>query len=183
MKNDLEKFYKFREQKFIVIPNFFNEEEIKYVYDNWKKHRFKTKYKDRQVDNCISRHNYPPVAYFSCEKIQRIVDVAGVRVLPTYSYIRTYFNKSELKKHRDRDACEISVSVHLNGDKPWNLIIDGSPINLNPGDGVAYWGREWVHWREPYDGEEYTNVFLHYVMLEGHFIKHMFDTEVLHNPA
>jgi hypothetical protein len=34
-------------------------------------------------------------------------------MLPTYSYARIYANGDELKKHRDRPACEVSVTLHL----------------------------------------------------------------------
>jgi hypothetical protein len=38
----------------------------------------------------------------------------------------------------------------------------GVKINLNPGDMLIYKGNEIEHWREPFDGEICTQVFLHY---------------------
>jgi hypothetical protein len=37
----------------------------------------------------------------------------GKRLYPTYSYARLYKPGEELKKHKDRPACEISATITL----------------------------------------------------------------------
>jgi hypothetical protein len=71
----------------------------------------------------------------------RVQDHSGLRLLPTYSYFRIYKRGDVLHRHRDRPACEISVTVNI-GQKP----LDPRPIyvqgegepraaDLRPGDG------------------------------------------------
>ena len=87
-------------------------------------------------------------------------------VLPTYAYARIYKEGSELKKHTDRFSCEISCTMHLGGDGKWPIYLKHNnknvPINLDAGDLLIYSGEKLQHWREPYLGKEYAQVFLHY---------------------
>ena len=53
-------------------------------------------------------------------------------------------------------------------------------IIQHTGDGVLYKGCEIEHSRKPFDGEEYIQVFLHYVDANGPFKEHVFDT---HQPV
>jgi hypothetical protein len=93
----------------------------------------------------------------------------GLRLIPTYSYARIYQKGSELKRHKDRFSCEISTTMNLGGDN-WSIFIDpsgeenkkGNNIILNPGDMLVYKGNLLEHWREPFNGEECCQVFLHY---------------------
>lgn len=83
----------------------------------------------------------------------------------TYSYARLYVTGDELKRHTDRNACEISASINLGGD-PWPLYIIANKkkikVDLTPGNGVIYHGLELPHWREPFEGKTYHQFFLHY---------------------
>ena len=47
----------------------------------------------------------------------------NLKLIPTYCYVRKYFKGSTLSTHKDRDACEISLTLHLGGDKPWDIWI------------------------------------------------------------
>ena len=38
----------------------------------------------------------------------------------------------------------------------------GIKVDLNPGDMLIYRGNELEHWREPFQGEDCVQVFLHY---------------------
>ncbi len=50
-----------------------------------------------------------------------------IRALPTYSYLRVYKRGNLLKAHRDRPACEISMTVNLgmSAEEPWPIWIAG----------------------------------------------------------
>lgn len=88
----------------------------------------------------------------------------NLKLLPTYSYWRMYTNQSSLGLHTDRDACEISVSICVEGDgTKWPLIIEGEEINLNNGDAVIYLGRELLHGRNKFEGDFQSQCF--YTML------------------
>jgi hypothetical protein len=111
----------------------------------------------------------------------RVQDHSGLRLLPTYSYFRIYKRGDVLHRHRDRPACEISVTVNI-GQKP----LDPRPIyvqgegepraaDLRPGDGLLYRGTELFHWRDSYRGEALVQVFLHYVDRDGPHAEQKFD--------
>jgi len=111
----------------------------------------------------------------------RIEHSCGYRLLPTYSYFRLYKRGDVLKRHRDRAACEFSVSLNL-GQKPfepWPLYIEGSGggygARLGPGDALLYRGIDLFHWREAYPGEVLAQVFLHYVDRDGRHADQKFD--------
>ena len=112
----------------------------------------------------------------------------GLVLLPTYSYCRIYKNGDILKRHKDRQACSVSTTMNLGGD-PWPIFINpnseegytqgektgvhqvqdyvpsnnpGVKVELEPGDMLIYSGCELEHWREPFEGNNTGQVFLHY---------------------
>ena len=91
----------------------------------------------------------------------------GLKLFKTYTYARIYKLGDILRTHRDREACEISITLNLGGD-PWDLWLldrDQNPIkiNLNPGDALLYRGCELWHWRSKCPVKEHSQVFMHYV--------------------
>jgi len=120
----------------------------------------------------------------------------GMDLVPTYSYTRLYEKGNILKRHKDRPSCEISTTLHLGGD-PWPIFLDptgadfvideyknihkpGAPkgvrVDLKVGDMLIYSGCELEHWREPFQGNVCSQVFLHYNHANGPFAKtNMFD--------
>jgi hypothetical protein len=127
---------------------------------------------DPQAPNSFSTYNYTPFLELLCEKTPEISQAIGETVLPTYSYARIYKNGSVLKRHVDRDACEISLTLHLHGDQSWPIWIETPSgkevqVDLQPGEAMVYLGKKAPHWREEYGGEYYTQVFLHYVRSRG----------------
>lgn len=105
----------------------------------------------------------------------------GLRLYPTYSYGRLYRRGDALPKHRDRAACEISVSLNLSQepDEPWPLHMQFGQhdvaVKLKPGDALLYRGIELTHWREPYGGSCMAQLFLHYVDQDGPYVEQKFD--------
>ena len=93
----------------------------------------------------------------------------GKRLYPTYSYARLYESGEELKKHKDRPACEISATVTLGFEgNPWSIYMAGNKVDMQVGDAVLYRGMEIEHWREKYtEGQWQAQVFLHYVDADG----------------
>lgn len=121
-----------------------------------------------------------PVAYGDphldtlLETLRGKVEAAtGFELWPTYSYLRVYKRGNLLKAHRDRPACEISMTVNIgmSADEPWPIWIAGpegiASVPLNPGDGLIYRGCDCYHWREPFTGDHLAQAFLHYVDRNG----------------
>ena len=92
----------------------------------------------------------------------------GKKLLPTYSFWRCYTKYADLKKHRDRPSCEVSVTVNIASDgTKWPIFIEGVPVDLNTGDAAIYLGCDLIHWREQFQGDYQIQTFLHYVDAEG----------------
>ncbi len=120
----------------------------------------------------------------------------GMELIPTYSYTRLYEKGHILHRHKDRPSCEISTTLHLGGnewpiyldptgannvmDERKNIIKPGAPkgvqVDLKVGDMLIYSGCELEHWREPFQGNICSQVFLHYNHTNGPFAKtNIFD--------
>ena len=172
---------KLLENNYLVLLNFISKEKstnlssefLKYCKDN-------NLTGDPQAPNSCSNYNYISFLELLCEKTPEISSIIEETVLPTYTYSRVYKNGSELTKHTDRDACEISLTLHLDGDSTWPIWIETPSgeqrcVELNSGDAMLYLGRTAPHWREVYGGEHYTQVFLHYVRSRGDCAYTYFD--------
>ncbi len=139
---------------------------------------------DEQAPNSSAVYNYLPALELLANKTPEVSKLIGETVLPTYVYARIYREDSTLFKHTDRPGCEISMTLHLGSDKPWAIWIETPEgenrcVNLNPGDAMLYLGCIAPHWRDKYEGNEYTQFFLHYVRSRGmcspaYFDKHKF---------
>jgi len=111
----------------------------------------------------------------------RVEAYAGRRLTPTYSYLRIYKQGDVLPSHRDRPACEFSLSLSIGQipDEPWPLFIESpdgpAQVRLVPGDALLYRGIDLFHWREPFAGRELVQVFLHYVDSDGPHASQKFD--------
>jgi len=101
------------------------------------------------------------------ELLSTIEKHTGLELFKTYNYARIYKKGSILRIHRDRAACEISLTMDLGGDV-WDVFLldrNENPVRvqLNPGDALIYRGCEIHHWRAKFEGEEHIQVFMHYV--------------------
>ena len=171
------------DNNYLVIRNFISSDKAKQLSDEYKKYCENNNISgDSQSPNSYSSHNYISFLELLCEKTPEVSSIIGETVLPTYVYSRVYKQESELVNHTDRDACEISLTLHLNGDSEWPIFIstpsgETRSVVLNPGDAMIYRGCIAPHWREKFNGEWYTQVFLHYVLSRGKRSYAYFDKE------
>ena len=131
---------------------------------------------ESQVEGSLARYWHPQYRKIHSDIRLKIEKQIGRKLYNTYYYDRFYFPGQELKKHTDRPACEISISVHIstNLEEYWPIFIktpyvfaesqectkvkklintgDIVAVNLNPGDGVLYKGCERPHWRDKMPG-------------------------------
>jgi hypothetical protein len=135
---------------------------------------------DEQVPNTYS--HYSDIAMETLLlKVKPIMEKeTGLKLIENYSYARIYKKGDVLHRHKDRFSCEISTTLNLGGDI-WPIFLEPNPKNgkvidgkyvsdntkgikviLNPGDMLVYRGNELEHWREPFEGEDCAQVFLHY---------------------
>tara|TARA_R100000030_G_scaffold100146_1_gene92556 strand:- start:105 stop:713 length:609 start_codon:yes stop_codon:yes gene_type:complete len=142
-----------------------------------------------QVNGSTSRGNYPAYKHIHTSIRHKIEDLIGKKLYNTYYFDRFYFNGQCLKKHTDRDSCEISVTLHVgtNLSKPasdWPVCIQTPDerdvcVILNPGDAMLYKGVNALHWRDKMpddmDGGYYHQIFFHYVLQDGCRSHHAWD--------
>lgn len=169
------------ENNYLVIPNFINSERAKLLSEEFKSHcKTQGLPGDGQAPDSHAVYNHISFLELLCEKTPEVSVLLEETVLPTYSYARVYKQGSVLEKHTDRDACEISLTLHLDGDYPWPIWIETPQqekkfVSLNPGDAMIYLGRIAPHWRDEYKGNYYSQVFLHYVRSRGECSYAYFD--------
>ena len=125
-----------------------------------------------QVDGSTSRYWHPQYREIHTGIRFKLEKAIGRKLYNTYYYDRFYYPGQELTRHADRDACEISVSVHVSTnlegkDADWpfwiktpdtytdktkaTVLVPGEnrSLVLKPGDGLVYKGCERPHWRDP----------------------------------
>lgn len=125
---------------------------------------------DEQIPDSPAWYNDPLMTVFHLKYWHKIEEIIGVKLIPTYNYLRDYKNGSTLSKHTDRPSCEFSATINLGSDADnyWPIHIkdlDGRThtVILKQGDAVLYKGMELEHWRNKFEGKKCTQVFLHYV--------------------
>jgi hypothetical protein len=115
---------------------------------------------------------------------QKMNEVTGLKLFPTYTYARIYYNGAILDPHIDRASCEYSTTICIDSTDLWDFYIKGRDektriIKLNPGDMCVYSGCELEHWREPYNGQKQMQCFLHYVNSNGPYKDFKFDKRLM----
>jgi len=159
--------------KYKVIKGLLNKGELDLITEYCKiKHWENEKDFDFIQNNCGDTYFYKDalMQILANKKQKRIEQETGLQLNPTYTFWRCYTFGADLKKHRDRPACEMSATVFIASDKKeWPIYMDGQPINLEPGDAAVYKGCDVEHWREPFDGDYHIQVFLHFVNRNGKY--------------
>jgi hypothetical protein len=148
---------------------------------------------DKQVPGCYTKYADWVMETLLMYMIPIMKAKTGLELIPTYTYTRLYEKGNILHRHKDRPSCEISTTLHLGGDS-WPIYLDptgadnilsgtetttivkpGAPkgvqVDLKVGDMLIYSGCELEHWREPFEGNVCSQVFLHYNHANGPFAK------------
>lgn len=171
------------DNNYLHIPNFISKEEANNLAAElieYSKLPGNLMRSDPQAPNSLAMYNYLSFVKLLVKKIPEVSKILQEDVLPTYTYTRIYTNKEVLNRHRDRSACEISLTINLKKDIDWPIWFqkpNGEEISLelNQGDAVMYLGEISDHWRNAYQGQEHVQLFLHYVRAEGSKYWAVFD--------
>ena len=133
-----------------IIKNFFSKEELevlqKYCYNKLNVN------KDYTVHYSVESPGWYDDALMNSfleTKLPLLEEQSKLKLFPTYAYWRYYVFGGKLKKHTDRPACEVSVTVCI---------------------------KKYDNWRPGiYKGEGMAQVFFHYVNKNGPFTHHQYD--------
>lgn len=113
-------------------------------------------------------------------------------VLPSYTYCRVYEKGTQLISHRDRDSCEISMTLNLfqTNNEPEPFYVSNKPqeqssqeditvINSYPGEAIVFKGQAtsggYYHWRDPTKSNQHLQCFLHWVYADGKYKDNAFE--------
>ena len=146
---------------------------------------------DQQIPGAFSKYADWVMETLLMYMIPIMKQRTGLDLIPTYSYTRLYEKGNKLQRHKDRPSCEVSTTLHLGGEE-WPIFLDpsgqtfvidqfkeihkpGAPkgirVDLKIGDMLIYAGCDLEHWREPFQGNVCSQVFLHYNHAKGPFAK------------
>lgn len=176
----------FRQEKICEIKNFLSIDLIE-LLQRYCEHRISTQeWLPEEFCNTSTFKKYsdPLIEAVLAQKCSEIEEVTGIKLYPTYSYIRLYKGGDKMPIHVDRPSCEISVTVNIaNFGKTKNPFCyeneKGEILEVyqNPGDAVVYLGKEVPHGRYPHSEDQVTlQCMLHYVDQNGKHSSCKFDT-------
>lgn len=204
----------FEKDGYLVVKNLWNPEELYHPVPQergqmtwWgkKMDQFTHQQVEMQVEGSLARYWYPQYRSIHSGIRIKLEEILGKKLYNTYYYDRFYFPGQELTRHTDRDACEISVTVHVSTTlkQCWPIWIktpdtysderkieiveygENRSVCLSAGDGMIYKGCERPHWRDPMPGNNknwwwkkenyYHQIFFHYVLADGQRSHYAFD--------
>lgn len=169
---------------YVVVDNFITPERaaaLAQEFEDCYKKYPESFAKDAQCPESLAIYDMWAFVELLVEKTMFVAEVTQEPMFPTYSYARLYKHGETLKRHTDRPACEVSVTLHLGSDGvEWPIYFEtpekqAVSINLKPGQAAVYLGCVAPHWREAYEGSDYRQVFLHYVRARGENRQCYFD--------
>lgn len=183
----------FKDNHYVVIREIISKDLTNFIYtyfqnkrtvaDKLLKDRFLSPFdetwgtwSDQQIPNTYSHYADLCMETLMLRVMPTMQTITELELVPCYSYARIYKYGDTLHRHKDRPSCEISCTVNLGGDN-WPIYLDptggqgnkGIQVDLSPGDMLVYRGVMVEHWRDPFDGYDCGQVFLHYNDKNGPF--------------
>lgn len=183
----------FQENNYAVIKGAVQPEVASFVYAYFQNKRAVANYlqetryispfdttwgtwKDEQIPGTYSHYADLAMETLMVRVMPIMKQVTGLELIPCYTYARIYKYGDVLHRHKDRPSCEISCTINLGGDR-WPIFLEpsgdigkpGVKVDLEPGDMLTYKGTLLEHWREPFEGYDCGQVFLHYNDKNGPF--------------
>ena len=166
--------YSFDNKGYCIVPNCIHSH-----LENFLKIYFSFPQKStEEFDEAINVVNKPPTKIYSSIIGESLLSfytplynlISNKKLIPSYSYFRTYHKNNNLKSHIDRSSCQYSATILLNSDqnKLWPFYLEDKNQNnieifASPFDLVLYKGEEVYHWREELQHEYSSHLFLHWV--------------------
>ncbi|HEY4839565.1 MAG TPA: hypothetical protein VIH72_13205 [Candidatus Acidoferrales bacterium] len=167
----------FSENGYLILKNLVTDPALAFLYEYASKAAEfgKGRLDDEQAPNTPSWYGDAIMESLLEALLPRLEIETGIKLYPTYAYFRVYKHGDILKRHTDRPACEVSVtlSIGYTGNESWPIWIEQSGVArsfaLEPGDALIYKGVQLPHWRDSFSGERAAQVFMHYVDRNGPF--------------
>jgi len=171
----------FLNNKYKLIKGLVSPSEIKALYNYTMSIEAKGTKGDIQCPLSVAFYKNPKMEELSMNLLPIIEAHTGLNLFNTYTYFRIYKKGEALSRHTDREACEISLTLRVGGNDKWDLWLEDPltskhlAVDLEPGDCLLYRGLEVPHWRETFNGNNYVQVFMHFVDQNGPHAAHKGD--------
>ena len=148
-------------------------------------------WRDPQIPNTFSKYGDAGLETLLMKLLPMTSKITQQNLIPCYAYGRIYKKGDILHRHIDRPSCEVSCTINLGGE-PWPIFMGiskkksikkkkkkpskGISVLLKPGDMLIYCGHHIEHWREPFQGNNHCQAFMHYNNKDGPYgQENMFD--------
>ena len=164
-----------KEFKYKLIKNFFSKEELEIL----------KKYCLNKLDEEWITSKFSPMVpiWYKDALMTSLLDIklplmekeTGLKLFKTYAFWRYYAHGATLIDHKDRPACEISITACIHKTQNWPIHMENNWIEMEEGDGVVYLGCDLKHGRKPFEGDGCAQVFMHYVDQNGPHKDHKDD--------
>lgn len=177
----------FDRDRYIHVKDVIAEKNISFMHDSliYEAIRYPHQSNDGIAPMTETKYASPITESLTVSLKPTIEEITGLSLLPTYSYGRIYKPGNFLKKHKDRNSCEISITLNFgylytetNPNYTWDIIVGGKRFQTLPGDLLIYRGIELEHMREPMQGGSksmHLQAFLHYVDANGPYADYIYD--------
>ena len=171
---------------FAIIPDLLDQSQVRLVSEAMEASLAIDAMRKRN-DNVVTEADdeySPPIGEMLMRHCRKTIETEIDRELvEAYAYWRIYHAGALLLRHRDREACEISVSIPISVEpsgSDWPLMIEDlngqrRSIELSPGSAIVYLGQKIEHWRETFGGERQKQLLFHYVLKDGDSSDHALD--------
>ena len=176
----------FKANKYLYLKNLISKENCQSLVDHlFDLHKNKKTEKDSQCPLSDSVYGDVMLDRVLERLTEPLSKTLGIDLIPTYTYARIYRKGEVLKRHTDRESCEISGTMTLGFDpnsKIWPIYFSadendeaGIAADIEIGDIFLYRGNDIPHWRPKYKGEWQAQVFFHYVDKNGPHAEWAYD--------
>ena len=164
----------FKKNNFVIVRNFLDPFLVKYLasyYREVRDHGAGQFHTDWTSLNCNGDTTADAVLYSLRSTIEAEI---GLKLWPTYSFVRIYKKGDSVGRHKDSPANQISCNMNIaRGDVDWPLgVSDGETNNsviFQPGDAMIYRGFMLDHWREKFQGDHQVQLIVGFVVQDGRF--------------
>tara|TARA_B100001778_G_scaffold328235_1_gene327438 strand:- start:1403 stop:2869 length:1467 start_codon:yes stop_codon:yes gene_type:complete len=162
---------------YFIVKNFFDKQQTNYfisqVFESIKKKETHLSSSDEnevvhpKTWNVNAHPIWENTLYSILGNVEELVDE---KLIPIYSYQRTYLKDAEMSHHTDWPWCQISLTVNIGQSHSYPLFVTDMQtkksieIIQEPGDAVFYLGHNISHYRNKFEGDWYSQLFLHYVI-------------------
>lgn len=166
--------------EYIIIKNFLDKDLCQRMSGfMWEKYEQNQFYYDDQCTTSPAFFNlFKHPAKIYKEKLENEL---GLKLWDTYNHSRIYKKGELLVPHKDKNQCEIAISITLgySGEKPWPLHFYSHEqhkiitVDLDIGDVLIYKGFDLLHWRNQMKDDWQCQAFWFYAT-DDRFVDKLF---------